>query len=166
MAISLADAVCSFLVASHPDIESLVRYRDGGLSPDRGKAIDKHLRTCQACRLEYQRLGDAFTSESNFAAPESGPDNDRRLAGLLAGIQDWEAAAANAGLRVEGIRRRVAGSVEKYLGTPATSKILQSVSGDGGNLLSTVEPVLAVFLGRKAASDLVSHVAEAAIVRI
>lgn len=150
----------------HPDIESLVRYRDGDLSPDRGKAIDRHLRTCQACRLEYQRLAEAFTSASDCAATANTHNHDSRLASLLAGIQGWEAASASTGRSDGGVKRRVAGKVEKYLGTAATSKILQPVSDDGGNLLSTIEPVLALFLGRKAASRLVSHVVEAAIVRI
>ena len=93
-------------------------------------------------------------------------ENRARLAGLLAEIRGWEAAAARAGPAGEGIKRRVAGQVEKYLGAPATGKILLSVSDDGGNLLSTIEPVLALYLGRTAASRFVSRLVDARIVGI
>jgi hypothetical protein len=79
------------------------------------------------------------------------------LARLLMGIQHWESAAAKAGLTGEGVKRRVAGNVEWCLGTP-TGRILQSVTTHCGNLLSTIEPVLALVLGRKAASSLVSSI--------
>jgi hypothetical protein len=97
---------------------------------------------------------------SSCAGHETG-----RFADVLAGIQSWESAAAQSGPFHEGIKRRVSAKVKRYLGPGATDKLLQSVSGDGGDLLSTVEPVLALFLGRKAASSLVSHVVDAAIVR-
>jgi len=43
--------------------------------------------------------------------------------------------------------------------------LLRAVSGSGDDLLCTIEPVLANFLGEAAAAELVSHVAETLIVR-
>jgi hypothetical protein len=117
--------------------------------------------------LAHQRLTGAFTSTLDGAAQATAIDeHPARLAGLLALIQGWEAAADRDGRTGEGVKRRVAGQVGKYLGTPATSKILLPVSDDGGNLLSTIEPVLALYLGRKAASRLVGYLVDTATVRI
>jgi hypothetical protein len=86
------------------------------------------------------------------------------LAGALAGIRKWDAAASQSSGR-GGVRTRVARELEAYLGPAATRKILSKVSDDGNNLLSTIEPVLALFMGRQAASVFVSHVVDATLVR-
>jgi len=150
----------------HPDIDSLARYREGQLPPSPRKAIKRHLGECPECRLEYQRLADAWSSGARRTAAAGALDDPRGLATLLAGIQSWQTVAANTNRTGDGIQRRIAREMEKYFGTPATSRILLSVSDDGGNLLSTVEPALALFLGRRAASCLVSCVVDAAIVQI
>jgi hypothetical protein len=151
----------------HPDIESLFRYREGECPREHQKAIERHLRACPECRLELRRIGDAWNSGAGSAAPASALDDDPGLlASLLAGIQVLESGTAKGGYTVEGTKRRVAGCLEKYLGALTAGKILQSAADDGSNLLSTVEPVLALFLGRKAAGCLVSRIVEAANVRI
>lgn len=148
----------------HPDIECLVRYRERDLPPNRWSAVDGHLRTCQDCRREYQALLDAMTPHSAHATPSNLAGTESMdLSNLLAAIQGW--AAATDRRADEDVKQRVAGKVEKYLGDRATRKILLTVSRDGGNLLSNIEPVLALFLGRRAASRLVSHVVDTAIVR-
>ena len=65
----------------------------------------------------------------------------------------------------EALKRRVAGSIEPYLGKAAANAMLQSVRADGRNLLSNVAPILTMFLGRRAAGNLVSYVVDTAIVR-
>jgi hypothetical protein len=66
----------------------------------------------------------------------------------------------------EALKRRVAGAIEPYLGKRAADTLLHSVREDGRDLLSNVAPILTMFLGRRAAGHLVSHVVEAAIVRL
>jgi hypothetical protein len=64
------------------------------------------------------------------------------------------------------LQRAVAESVRPYLGGHATDTLTGAGPADGRQLLTDVEPVLALFLGRKAADQLVSHVLDRAIVRI
>lgn len=61
------------------------------------------------------------------------------------------------------LKQRVAKQIEPFLGPEASHRLLQQVSADGTNLLSIVEPVLAQFLGARAASELASHIVDAAI---
>ena len=63
------------------------------------------------------------------------------------------------------IRRRVAIAIEPYVGRRAADSLLKSVREDGRDLLSNVAPLLTMFLGRRAAGQLVSHVVETTIVR-
>jgi hypothetical protein len=64
-----------------------------------------------------------------------------------------------------GLRRRVAHQITPYLGSAAAHRVLGGVSETGDNLLSTVEPVLALFLGVRAASRVVDRVVETVLVR-
>jgi hypothetical protein len=64
------------------------------------------------------------------------------------------------------LRRAVAEGVRPYLGTRATDTLSSGGPEDGRRLLADVEPVLALFLGRRAAGELVSHVLDRAFVRI
>jgi hypothetical protein len=61
---------------------------------------------------------------------------------------------------------RVAATIAPYLGARAAAVILLPVSETGENLLTAIEPVLALFLGARAASRLVTSVVDGAIVRI
>jgi hypothetical protein len=51
------------------------------------------------------------------------------------------------------------------LGKRAADTLLQPVREEGRDLLSNVAPLLIMFLGRRAAGNLVSYVEETAIVR-
>lgn len=46
----------SNLPAAHPDEERLLRYADGELSPREAGEVRRHLETCWACRVEFERL--------------------------------------------------------------------------------------------------------------
>jgi len=66
----------------------------------------------------------------------------------------------------ERFKRRAAAEMVTYLGPKATARILQRVSADGRNLLTEIQPVLGLFLGRRAAGRLASRIVEASVVRI
>lgn len=63
-------------------------------------------------------------------------------------------------------KRRAAAEIVGYLGSEATTKVFETVSPDCGNLLTQLHPLLSLFLGRRAAGRLESHVIDAAVVRI
>jgi hypothetical protein len=53
--------------------------------------------------------------------------------------------------------------IAPFLGERAASRLLRSVSENGQDLLSAIEPVLANFLGDKAAGELVGHLLDTAM---
>jgi hypothetical protein len=82
------------------------------------------------------------------------------LASTLAAIQQW-----HRGSDCKMVKVRVAAEVGPYLGSKATRNVLEDVSPEGGNLFSKVEPVLALFVGVKAAERLVTHIVDVSITR-
>jgi putative zinc finger protein len=133
----------------HPEIELLIAFGDGSLEPASLAEVSAHLETCAVCRDELERRRRA-------PAPEA----DERLAGLREHIRQWEDARCQT---AEQLRRKVLTELVPFLGDAAVNKLLGTVGEDGGNLLSTFEPVLARFLGISAAAELVSHLVDTAI---
>ena len=78
----------------------------------------------------------------------------------MAAIQRWQR-----GSDCKMVKVRVAAELGPYFGSKATRKVLKDVLTEGGNLLSTVEPALALFVGVKAAERLVTHIVDVSIVR-
>ncbi len=117
---------------------------------------------CEHCRLKVQMRRE----RSSSGPPEQPRQADEELlADVLSGIRRWEADRTRPDRSGDAVKRRVAYEVGPYLGPQATQRLLESVSAEGENLWSTVEPVLALFLGSRAASTLVTHVIDQAIVR-
>jgi hypothetical protein len=139
-------------------VSTLFRYRFGELAPPREKTVAAHLSICTACRQELHRLR---TAPEDMATPQA-----TDLQELLARVRGWEAGPSGAERKGEALKRRVAAELEPYLGKHAAQAILQPVVDDGGNLLSSLLPLLTMFLGCRATEHLVSSVVEHAIVRI
>jgi hypothetical protein len=116
--------------------------------------VRAHLLTCEGCSREWRRV-------SNAAAPDGGAADRGLLAGILAGIESWESAPS----RTEDVKARVGSAIASFLGPHATDELLGAVSAQGDNLFSTLEPVVALFLGCRAASALVDHLVARSIPR-
>ena len=150
----------------HPDLGILIRYRDGELSGRLQGSVKAHVSQCERCRWELDRFESAlFEIREQAATPsQSKPLNPDLLNGIRGAIRKWEAEKTRPEHSAEALKQRVAREIEPYLGPQASRKVLQSVSSDGQNLLNTVERILCNFLGEQAASDLVSHVVNSAII--
>jgi hypothetical protein len=120
------------------------------------KTVSKHLLQCDACRQNFQRLSAA---DDGAAAPAVDVNS------LMVRLRGWERSESRPARNGEALKRRVAGAIEPYLGKRAVDTLLQPVREDGSDLLSNVAPLLTMFLGRRAAGNLVSYVVETAIVR-
>ena len=107
--------------------------------------------------MEFQRLSAAVDPPLAVA---------NELNSLLVRLRGWESGASPLVRNGEELTRRVAGAIEPYLGKGAAATLLAPVRADGRNLLSDVAPLLTMFLGRRAAGPLVSHIVETAIVRL
>lgn len=149
----------------HPDVETLLGHWEGTLPPARDEALATHLCACDACRVKYHRLNTAWRAAREQTTPKNQPGRSG-LAAVLAGIHAWEARRSSASGGPAAVKQGVAKWIGPYLGKRAAHCILEPVSDDGQDLLPAIEPVLALFLGHRAASQLVSHVIDAAIMRI
>jgi len=120
---------------------------------------------CEPCRLEHQRIGHSLDAEREpVPARHEDEISTAVLAGILDRIEQWNGHRSEPG-RGEALKRRVESAVAPYLGAAAANQVLRSASRDGENLLPIIEPLLALFLGRRAASVLVSHIINDALVR-
>jgi hypothetical protein len=151
-------------VPIHPDVDTLFSHWDGSLEPARSEALAAHLDACDECHLKFHRLKTTWSAALDRAFPEGAP-SPPGLADVLSGIQAWEARSATEESRA-GIKQGVGKEIGLYLGKKAACRILGTVSEDGRDLLPAIEPVLALFLGQRAAFHLVSHVVDVAIVRL
>ena len=136
--------------SEHPELESLFLYREGSLPEDQLQPVEDHLRVCKACRLIAQQV----------AAPEPPPVSE-----LLARVSEHQAALAEEGGGPAGLKRRVVSELSPYVGPTAAKQILQTVPETGENLLPTLDSTLRLFLGKQAASRLVSRIVDRAIMR-
>jgi hypothetical protein len=140
-------------MGSHPDLDLLIRYAADELpEPQRGR-IATHLERCPECRRQSDPLEQALQPQPGALAP--GQD----VAGVLGRIGEWLHQRRREGPP----RRLIAAELAPYLGDRCAGDLMLRVSPSGENLLSTVEPVLALFLGGRAAGKLVSHVVDRAI---
>jgi anti-sigma factor RsiW len=141
----------------HPELEWLVRYSDGEGTPDERQSLERHLARCAACRLELERLHMAEAEGHLQPAPP--------LAPLLADIQEWSERRRKQDPDSQAVISRVVRMLQPYLGNEGSRRLVGGVSREGVDLLGTVEPVLACFLGRRATQKLVGHIVECAIMR-
>jgi anti-sigma factor RsiW len=151
----------------HPDIETLVRYRDEELAPNLVTVVEAHLAKCDSCRLDFHRLRAALTEVRRLSAQVC-PEGS--LAGIWEGIRQrigaWETTRRNPEQSDEAVRNRVARQIAPFLGNAAALRVLEPVRGNHQHLLSTVEGVLSEFLGPGAAAVLVNRVIDSAIVKV
>ena len=141
---------------THPDLQELMGYHAGEWPPPRQSAIRAHLDNCPECHREACRLSSALAV--------SDPPDAGAFASILGTIRRV-AAASEQPERTAEVKSRVAQQMQPFLGARATETILHKVSAAGDNLLSSVEPVVALFLGERAASRLVGNVVDRAILR-
>ncbi len=121
--------------------------------------MGSHLNECDECRLEFHRLQYAAGTRREFE-PDPG-----MLDRMRAAIHRWEQSTAEAERTAEAVKGRVRAEIAPFLGDPAATAVLKPVAPGADNLLNTIEPVLALFLGGKAAGRLVSHVVDSALLR-
>ena len=85
------------------------------------------------------------------------------LSELRVRLRDLAAERNLADRRGRTVQETVLSQLAPFLGDRAANRLLQSVSQNGQDLLSIIEPVLANFLGNKAAAELVSHLVDTAM---
>lgn len=92
--------------------------------------------------------------------PDSPVAGSGLLESILHGVRGWETRSSP-----HEIKRRVGSAVAPFLGGTATQDLLNTVSESGDNLLATLEPVIALFLGSRAAARMLDHVVDHSVLR-
>jgi len=87
------------------------------------------------------------------------------LEATLVGIRRWHERRDQEDPDARMVKSRVASEIADYVGPAAADRILEPVT-ERAKLFPAVEPVLAIFLGCRAAGRLIQRVIESAIVRI
>lgn len=152
----------------HPSLAKLLAYQDRELELERGKKIASHLQNCAGCRsklrqarAEMERFSRLETSEAAGQTSGTASAAQPDLGAILAGIRRWQAANQSVGGGRPGLDRQIVKELDVYLGTRAATMAgqLPLASGEQG-MMSAAEPLLAAFLGRKAASALLDQILE------
>lgn len=141
--------------SDHPDIEELFRYQEGRLMPQERLVVQAHLAVCDECSRDLERITTPGVSPA--AAPP--------VSELLASLAQVQQKLDREGASGEPLKRRVQLELAPYLGEAAAERILLPVTASGENLLSTIEPVLRLFLGKSASTRVVNRIVDRAIVR-
>ena len=87
------------------------------------------------------------------------------LQATLMRIHRWHERRVQADPDAAVVKGHVAQEISGYLGSAAADRILEPVT-EHSKLFPAVEPVLAIFLGCRAAGRLIHHIVESRIVRI
>ncbi|PWU09697.1 MAG: hypothetical protein C5B51_05885 [Terriglobia bacterium] len=143
-------------MAKHPDLEALLQYLDGDLPAQQNEAVAAHLHVCSQCRMDEQRLRDA-RAETKIGRREASTFREN--------LRKWEAARLQLDAHGDVLKLRVVSELAPYVGAAAAKRILRAVEDSGENLLSTIEPVLGLFLGKSAAASLVNRIIDRVIMR-
>jgi Putative zinc-finger len=133
----------------HPDFSLLIRFMDGEISGRQLRKLQAHLAACPDCRAEAASL----RLEAAPELPAVPPVSD-----LLAGMRQWWNRQTGDPIASRQRIQRVAREIAPFLGTGGAEQILARVTPEGGNLIPNVEPVLAAFLGRRAAQGVIDNV--------
>jgi hypothetical protein len=139
----------------HPDIDDLLGYRNGSLSENDRNRVQAHLAECAACARELEQIAGSGTS----------PMPTAHISDLLSNLAQVQDRLTREGVSGESLKRRVLSELIPYVGTAPAERILEPVTPGGENLLSTIEPMLRLFLGRTASARLVDRIVDRAIMR-
>jgi len=144
----------------------LIRYTDGELPAGSLERIGAHLERCSRCRLEQHRLKSRLAAAAGTVGMDPCSEPGKTLLDrVITATRGWD-AARSAAPASESVKRQAAGKLSPLLGPRATRRILETVPENGDGLLPAVEPVLALFLGRRAAEEISGGIAKEVIVRI
>lgn len=140
----------------HPEFRLLIRFVDGEASRREARTVQKHLETCPDCRAEVDRLRRTMEIIDQYPVPPVGD--------VLARMREW--LDRRSGHPAANSRRQVVvAAIQPFLGANGAQTVIGRVSPGDADLISTVEPVLADFLGRRTAQILVDGIIDVAITR-
>lgn len=139
----------------HPRSAALIAFSDAEADAGRSRAIAGHLRKCEQCRTELQRIQGEKDNFSNFEGTASVMEIERGLAALLSAVAAWKEARIS-GVAPE-VRSRVHEQMEVYFGSEVASLIDRpGIRAD--ELLAKALELADAFLGCNAADAVRNHV--------
>jgi len=109
-------------------------------------------------------LSDSGDSYRHQGRSQSAASDAPALEAVLAHIREWAANRQEADPHGLLVRGRVAMEIGSYLGEAGAQRVLEALEG-GEKLIPTLESVLSIFLGCRAASKLTQRIVDTAIMR-
>lgn len=156
-------------IAAHPSAADWIALRDKQLSAGQTRKLEAHLKTCETCRSESQRLEEAFALFLKAAAVnrDRHPPINEGLVRLREQIQVWRQAQETrirfATLQAVDTKerwQRVSAELEVYLGRQMTAQLIEAArqsSQEVRGILATARPVLTGLLGERAAFNVTTQ---------
>ena len=146
----------------HPTSRTLIAYLDGELPVDERYEIQAHLNGCPACReemdlmeadLDWFLVLEAASRTVEPSMPAGG------LNRLLAATRQWTTAnpGANANGNARGMEQRVNDALEVFFGPALTATSERPPEAEGVSA-EKAESLLSTFLGRRAATALMTDI--------
>jgi hypothetical protein len=145
----------------HPDLATLVAYRDRELGEKPARKVARHLESCPSCARRMEQCASdwelVLAADSHFRSrctPHPGG-----LERLRAALERWQQPQADPAQLAE-LKRRVSAQLELYFGSAAASRLNLEASEPHLDeaLVRSVEPLLVTFLGRKAAAAVIGQI--------
>lgn len=150
----------------HLNTGTLLAYRDGELTPGRMKTVERHLAGCDGCCHEMRQLEyelELFLSLPGTGIASKAPPPDKATEEMLASVRKWRSEAGS-GRCGSQLLHGVAALLAEYLGSRVAAEVVEPVKlcrRDEASLLPAADRLLSAFLGRKAASAMISELLQA-----
>jgi hypothetical protein len=156
-------------IGAHPSATDWVAWRDKQLSASRTRKLETHLKNCQTCRSESQRLDETFELflKADAVGKDRHPPINEGLVRLQEQIQVWRRAqerrirpANPQAVDTKERWQRVSAELEVYLGPQMTAQLIEAArqsSQEVRGILATARPVLTGLLGERAAFNVTTQ---------
>ncbi|MCI0420671.1 MAG: hypothetical protein L0387_03485 [Acidobacteria bacterium] len=156
-------------IGAHPNAADWIALRDKQLRASQTRKLEAHLKTCETCQSESQRLDETFVLflKADAVSQDRHPRINEGLVQLQKQIQVWrqaqETQSRPATLQAVDTKerwQRASAELEVYLGTQMTAQLIEAASQSSQEvrgILAAARPVLTGLLGERAAFNVTTQ---------
>jgi hypothetical protein len=152
---------------AHPSAARWIALRDQETTVRQTRKLEAHLKSCEKCRSENQRLDETFALflEANASSNDRQAAINQGLDRLQEQIRGWRHAQRTWPVTEQEIEtkerwQRASAELEVYLGPQMTARLVEAArqsSQEVRGILATARPLLTGLLGERAAFDIATQ---------